>query len=150
MKKPKTDIEWKIYRDRLEQKKKKLYERYKNRQKAKYESSPNHYLQQVEFSNRSGSHVNCFRYFPNNSEEHECLKFLIFRLLRDAGHLILTEPIFKDRSRCDILDLSTGTIIEILHSEKLEDAKKKAKKYPSCFQVRFISTGKKLDFDEVL
>lgn len=153
MPRQKTESEWKEFFQKKREKQLRYIERHKNRQKAKYESSPNYYLQRVEFSNRSGSHVNCFRYFPNNSKEHEYTKFLVFALLRDLGHDLIVEPIFADgeaRNRCDLLDLSTGIIIEILYSEKLEDAKEKANKYPSCFDVRFIDANEELDIDNIL
>ena len=148
---PKTDAEWKEFYMKQYQKRLQYIERHKNRQKAKYESSPNYFLQQIEFSNRSGSHVNCFRYFPNNSHEHEWMKFLVFTILRDLGHDLICEPIFTDgRGRCDILDLNLSTIIEVLYSEKLEDAKEKVKKYPSCFRIVFVDADKEIDIDEIL
>jgi len=71
--------------------------------------------------------------------------------LRDSGIDTIVEPKFiEGRGRCDILNLSHGVIIEILHSEKIEDAKEKAKKYPSCFEVRFIDADKELDINEIL
>ena len=151
MTRPKTDAEWKEFYQKQHQKNLKYIERHKSRQKAKYESSPNYYLQQIEFSNRSGSHVNCFRYFPNNSREHEWMKFLVFTILRDAGVDLICEPVFVNgQGRADLLNLSHGVIIEILHSEKLEDAKEKVKKYPGCFRVVLVDADKELDMKEIL
>lgn len=98
----------------------------------------NDYLQQVRFSNRSGSHINCFRYFPNNTDEHEIEKFLKFVELRKRGHRVLVEPIFKDGRRADILNLTDGVIIEIGVSEDEEKFKEKVKKYPDVFEYEFI------------
>ncbi len=87
-------------------------------------------LQEVRRSNRLSLHTNCFRYHKNNSDMHELAKFLKYKELVDSGHVVMTEVIFENGSRCDILDLTDGIIIEILYSESLEEAEKKAEKYP--------------------
>ncbi len=98
------------------------------------------FLNEVRSSNRSGSHVNCFRYFPNNSDEHEDTKFKVFKLLRKLNHNVLVEPIFNNGSRCDILDISLGVIYEVIHSEKETEVKNK--NYPSCFGIVIIKSNK--------
>ena len=98
------------------------------------------FLQTIRISNRSGSHINCFRYFPNNSDEHEDKKFEIFKRLRKEGHDVLVEPIFHDEGRCDVLDLTDGVIYEVIHTEKEADVKKK--NYPGCFMIEIVkATG---------
>ncbi len=102
------------------------------------------FLNEVRSNNRIGSHVNCFRYFPNNTDEHEDTKFKVFKLLRKLNHNVLVEPIFNNGTRCDILDISLGVIYEVIHSEKREDVKNK--NYPSCFAIVIIESG---NFDEM-
>ena len=47
----------------------------------------------------------------------------------------ITEAIFNNNSRADVVDLSSGVIYEILFSEKEEDCDKKVKKYPEEFKL---------------
>jgi len=92
-------------------------------------------LNSVRISNRSGSHVNCFRYFKNNTKEHEIKKFEIYMGLIDLGHNLLVEPIFKNGLRADILDLTDNTCYEIVNSEKEESLVKKEKNYPFPIEI---------------
>lgn len=96
-------------------------------------------LQCVRISNRSGSHVNCFRYRPNRNDVyngddfHEDAKFKVFKVLRKKDHDVIVEPIFNDGSRADLLDLTDGHIYEIKHTESQMSIDKKTLKYPSIF-----------------
>ena len=79
---------------------------------------------------------NCIRLTNNNlGTKHTeqmiatCLEFLENKVP------FITEAIFTDGSRCDILCPSTKDIIEILHTETDEMFKDKIKKYPAYFNV---------------
>ena len=100
----------------------------------------NRAMRRLRYSNRCGSHVNCFRYHRNNSEAHERTKFEVYKELVDQGHKVITEAIFENGKRCDIVCLSSDPprIIEILHTETEEEAAEKVKDYPAGFTVEFI------------
>lgn len=56
--------------------------------------------------------------------------------LKENSHEFLTEAIFKSGKRCDVLDLTDGTIYEILHSETDEMFEEnKAETYPDEFRL---------------
>ena len=66
-----------------------------------------------------------------STDPHEDKKYELWKDLRRQGHDVITEAIFiKGRGRCDIIDLTDGTIFEVLHSESKEDCILKASKYP--------------------
>ncbi len=73
----------------------------------------------------SSRKINDFRDAANNSDEHEVAKLLVFRELRAMGHNLIVEAIFRDGQRADILNLTTGTAIEIKYTEKEKDSMKK-------------------------
>ncbi len=98
----------------------------------------NRALQRIRMSNKSGSHVGCFRYHRNNSDAHERMKFEVYKERMDMGHAVITEAIFKNGRRGDVVDLTTQTIIEILCSETEEEAREKTKDYPAGFTVEYI------------
>jgi len=103
----------------------------------------NDILNQVSFSNRSGSHKNCFRYFHNNSELHENTKFDVFKKLRKLGYDVWTEAIFtRNRGRCDLLAIkdTQAYVIEIVNSEKEKSILEKSKKYPGELELLIIKT----------
>lgn len=110
--------------------KKRSYERMKNKKRAEYLSSERYYLGLVRFSNRSGSHVGCFRALMSETDEHIIEKFVEWLFLRREGHRILCEPIFLNGKRADLLDLSSGTVVEVLKSETDDMFKEKVKDYP--------------------
>lgn len=87
-------------------------------------------LNLLRFSNRSGSHVNCIRISTSNSWEHELQKIKVCWNLLKEKRKFLTEAIFLDGKRADIIDLSKGEVIEILHTETVEEFKKKTDSYP--------------------
>jgi hypothetical protein len=89
---------------------------------------------------RHGSYVNQIRINIGNSYEHERLKFDECFRLKKKGYDFFTEAEFPNGGRADIVDLVNGEIIEILHSETIEEAMDKTKKYPSDLFVRFIHT----------
>ena len=109
-------------------------------------------LNLIRTSNRSGSHQGCCRVFSNNSWEHERTKmYLMYNLLK-RGLNCWSEVIFENGSRCDLLVFNPKTgaslIIEILHSETLEAAKKKVDKYPSEIDKVFVES-KETALDEI-
>lgn len=85
---------------------------------------------------------NNFSVNSHNSLQHETLKLKEFWVRKRLGHDVITEAKFKDgKGIADIIDMTEGKIIEILHSEKIEEAKKKVKKYPEFLEVEFLSTS---------
>lgn len=103
----------------------------------------NRVLNTIRRSNRLSLHTNCFRYFKNNSDVHELAKFYLYKELIDEGHVVMTEVIFENGSRCDILDVTDGIIYEILFSESREEAEGKATKYP--FTTEYYQAEKILE-----
>lgn len=97
-------------------------------------------LNSIRISNRSGSHVNCFRYHKNNTKLHEIKKFEIYMGLIDLGHNLIVEPIFENGMRADILDLTDNTCYEIVNSETEASLVKKEKHYP--FPIEVIKVDK--------
>ena len=85
----------------------------------------------VEGANRINTH---------NLLRHELAKTKVIYLLTQQGHKVISEAIFENKSRCDILDLTTGTIYEILESEKLVDAKTKEVYYPPIFGIYYLQS----------
>lgn len=84
---------------------------------------------------------NSVRINTNNTLEHEICKLKkAYELIKD-GKQILTEAIFKNGSRCDILILNDFQVIEILHTESEEEAGEKVKKYPSELDIIFLRTS---------
>jgi hypothetical protein len=95
-------------------------------------------MRMIRHSNKIGSHRNCIRISVANSLEHEITKFKICYDLIKNGKEVITEAIFDNGSRADILVLDDHKIIEILHSENEDDCKEKIKKYPSIFAVEMV------------
>jgi len=92
----------------------------------------------VRHSNKSGSHRNCIRISTSNSLIHEHAKMEKAYELIKQGHKIVTEAIFENGGRADILDLDTGTIFEILKSETEEMAIMKRLKYPPGLSIVLV------------
>ena len=92
-------------------------------------------LNLVRFSNRCGGHVNCIRFSLGESWQHIAKKVEVCCSLREMGHDFLTEAIFLNGSRCDVLDITEGVVYEILHSETDEQLAEKIKKYPETLAV---------------
>lgn len=100
----------------------------------------NNNMRLLEVGPRSGSHVNCFKYFPNNTDDHEDKKYQVFKELRKQGIPVMVEAIFTTGGRCDILDLLNGEIYEVLSTESLSEAKKKVEGYPTTLTITFVRT----------
>ena len=99
--------------------------------------SVNNNLQHVRISNRK---INCLRWHNNESREHIIKKLDICRFLKENKHDFITEAIFLNGSRADIVDLTSGKIYEVLCSEKEEDCNVKIEKYPCEFSVVKVKT----------
>lgn len=89
-------------------------------------------LQHIRVSNRK---LNCLRWHNNETREHIIKKLDICRWLKEINHCFITEAIFVNGSRADVVDLTSGIIYEVLCSEKEEDCDKKSRKYPEEFRV---------------
>jgi len=85
----------------------------------------------IRVSNRDKNRI---KISPANSKDHEMAKCRVCYALLTKGFIFFTEVRFEKGGRADILVINPFTaqalIVEILCSEKLEDAKKKAEKYP--------------------
>lgn len=91
-------------------------------------------LSLIRISNRK---INCIR-IGSETLEHAIEKLKICYELQGLGHHYITEGIFESGVRCDILDLDTGEIFEVLKSEKLEDCRNKIMNYPKGLRLRYV------------
>jgi len=130
--------------------KQKSYEKHLARQQDSPVYKLRQYLNEIRISNRSGSHVNCFRYFPNNTDKHEDMKYAVFKYLRKIGHDVIVEAIFENTARADIVDLTNGMIYEIIYSETKEECKEKVRFYPDIFEVRIIDAKQPFKEEDIL
>jgi len=76
----------------------------------------------------------------HNSIYHELAKCKKVYELIDAGNTIITEAIFKNGSRADILCLNKFQVFEILHTEKEKEALIKTIKYPDELDIFYLSS----------
>jgi len=105
----------------------------------------NKYIQQIRFANRSGSHKNCFRYFKNNTDEHEDTKYKIYKKLIKNGFSVWTECIFTTGQRADIMACKgkEAYIIEVETTKSKKEMENKLKqkfKYPPDFDLIVVNT----------
>ncbi|MBU2633608.1 MAG: hypothetical protein KJ674_00015 [Nanoarchaeota archaeon] len=89
-------------------------------------------LQYIRISNRK---LNCLRWHNNETREHILKKLDICRWLKEIEHDFITEAIFNNGSRADIIDLTDGVIYEVLVSEDESKFEEKVKKYPEKFRI---------------
>lgn len=92
----------------------------------------NERLQNIRIGNRK---LNCLRWHNNESRQHIIKKLDICIELKELKHDFITEAIFVNNSRADVVDLSERIIYEILYSEEEKDFYEKIKKYPNCFRI---------------
>lgn len=111
--------------------KKRAYEAHIRKLREKY-YNVNERLQKIRVSNRK---LNCLRWYNGESREHILKKLEICIVLKNKGHKFLTEAIFENGSRADIVDLTDGVVYEVLCSESEEDCDIKIEKYPEEFEV---------------
>ena len=94
-------------------------------------------LELIRVGNRK---LNCLRWHNNESREHIIKKLDICRWLKEINHSFITEAIFLDGSRADIVDLTASVIYEVVVSESEESFNEKVKKYPRIFRVVKVLT----------
>jgi len=105
-----------------------------NRYKEKFFVLSNN-LSLIRFSNRSGSHVNNLRFSLSENKEHILKKLEVCLELMNKNHKFITEAIFDNGCRCDVFDITSGTVYEILNSETDEMFEEKIKKYPRELEI---------------
>jgi hypothetical protein len=66
----------------------------------------------------------------NNSFKHELSKFLVCWELATTKQKFITEGIFTNGDRCDILNLDACEVIEIFNTEKEASLERKRTEYP--------------------
>lgn len=131
--------------------KQRAYKKHLEKQKGSDWYKKKESLNELRFSNKSGSHINCFRGSVGaESPEHLDTKYKVWKKLREWEHDIIVEAIFKNGKRADIIDLSEAIIYEITHSETEEELKEKTKSYPEVFEIRRIDANKEFEEDDLL
>jgi len=99
-------------------------------------------LNSIRMSNRR---INEFRFTAGErggcTWEHELRKFQICWELKKRAVDFVSEAIFENGARADVVDLTNGIIYEVLHTETLEEAKHKESYYPELFEIRYIKTS---------
>jgi len=125
-------------KERMEKQRKskiKVYKKYLiNKKENNIYLIRNRNLGLIRVSNRK---VNCIR-IGSESLDHAIEKLKVCYELQKLGHHYITEGIFENGSRCDILNLDTGEIFEVLKSEKLEDCRNKVMSYPKGLKLRYV------------
>lgn len=98
-------------------------------------------LQTIEFSNKSGSHVDCIRLNAKCSDAHNDKIIEICKEFKKLGIPFITEAKFRENlGRADIINLITHEIYEIVVSETDENIAAKQKKYPAIFKIIKVRT----------
>ncbi len=106
---------------------KKIYQRYK-------------LITDIYYQDRKEGYI---KIYPNNSHDHEVVKFEIAYKLKKLGFEIYSECRFtNDRGRADLVAIKEGKgyIIEILHSETEKQFEMKKLKYPEEFSLIKVNT----------
>lgn len=86
--------------------------------------------------------TNSLKIHGQNLKPHELMKFHICYQLASEGKDYITEAIFKNGKRADILVPGDMKVIEVLASETIADCEKKVKDYPIEFEVIFVNAKK--------
>jgi hypothetical protein len=112
-----------------------------------------HLLNKIDQTSRYGSKRGFIKVWPNNSYEHEKIKFdIAFKLINEGWH-VFSETNFGPKVRADIVAISpagTGIIVEIETPKSEKAWKKKVEskmKYPDEFNL-FIINSNKFDIDK--
>jgi hypothetical protein len=82
--------------------------------------------------------INKLKINVNNGFPHELVKFIVLYRLRQNGHDVVTEGIFRNGKRCDLIDLSSNVIYEVLNTERIENIDLKQAKYPAKIYPLFV------------
>lgn len=91
---------------------------------------------------------NCVKISASNTDEHELMKYKICRQLSKEKKEFITECIFKNGKRADIVVPGDLKILEILSSETRLECIEKVMKYPGDFEVVMIDANQ--EFNEKL
>ena len=98
----------------------------------------NEALQMIRISNRNGSHLNCIRLNNNCSPAHNDKIIEICKgYLRD-NIPFMTEAIFLNGYRADVINCFTHEVMEIMNTESDESILAKQSKYPEIFTIKKI------------
>jgi len=92
-------------------------------------------LTHIRQSNRK---INQIRFSTSEGLLHRHAKAKVCRQLIANKENFITEAIFNNGGRADIINLSKGQIIEILVTESKEMAKKKLDVYPKHLDIKFL------------
>jgi len=92
----------------------------------------NEKLQHIRISNRK---LNCLRWHNNETRQHILKKLEICIELKEMQHEFITEAIFCNGCRADVVDLTNGDVYEVMCSEDESSCREKVKKYPDVFRV---------------
>lgn len=92
----------------------------------------NERLQLIRVSNRK---LNCLRWHNNETKEHILKKLDICRWLKEINHDFITEAIFLNGTRADVVDLTDSIVYEILVSEDESKFEEKIERYPEIFTI---------------
>ena len=83
---------------------------------------------------------NSVRVNTHNTLAHELKKLILaYKLIKD-NKTILTEVIFRNGKRADIMVLDDLRVYEVLHSETKKEALKKVEEYPESLDIVFVDT----------
>lgn len=140
-----SEEKFKQLKERQYQNKLKYIQRKMERQKSSSEYRRREYLQEIRHTNLCSQHINCIRVFKNNTVEHEMRKVEICMWLLKNDKEFLTEAIFNNNKRCDIVNITDGIIYEVLCSETEKMLAEKIKEYPEIFEIRSVSAKGKFD-----
>jgi hypothetical protein len=136
--------------ERKKQSQQKSFERQKNKRFISKEYLRNKALDEISFSNKSGSYINHFRGSPGQeTPAHIDTKYEVWKELRKKKHDVIVEAIFKNGSRADILDITGMRVYEILSSETKTMCEKKKDYYPEMFDIVMID-AKNFNKDDII
>ena len=98
----------------------------------------NECLRLVRISNRK---INDCRIGENEGKKHADMKEKICKELTLQGKSFVTEAIFENGSRCDILVLDDFKVIEIVDTESEKSLSNKQMTYPKGLKIEVIKVG---------
>jgi len=88
----------------------------------------------IRISNRSGPHIGCVR-ITGEGKAHFLKKAEICWKLHKDKITYVTEAIFNNGSRADVVDFKNGIIYEIMDTESDQSIEKKKIDYPHGFNI---------------
>ena len=93
------------------------------------------------FQHTTRIHRNCIRINIGNTLEHELKKFRMCYALKKGGEEFLTEAVFHNGKRADIVSLDREIAFEIIASEKEDSLLKKESLYPIPIRKIYLNGG---------